>query len=102
MDPRQQLQELATRLESQATLIINLQGQLLALSNAASTNASVRLRPALLDPAKFDGKAYHFDTWLPAIKAKLRVDGAALGDSIAQFYYVYDRLESTVQSIILL
>jgi hypothetical protein len=101
MDPRQQLQELAARLESQAAVITNLQSQLLALSSAAAVNASIRPRPALPDPAKFDGKAYHFDTWLPAIKAKLRVDGAALGDSIAQFYYVYDRLESTVQSIVL-
>lgn len=69
----------------------------MALSNAPA----VRPRSALPDPTKFDGKAYHFDTWLPAIKAKLRVDGAALGDSITQFYYVYDRLESTVQSIVL-
>jgi hypothetical protein len=96
MDPRQQLQELASRLASQEAVISTLQAQLLALSNT-----SVRPRPALPDPAKFDGKAYHFDTWLPSIKAKLRVDGAALGDSIAQFYYVYDRLESTVQSIVL-
>jgi len=29
-----------------------------------------------------------FDTWLPSIRAKLRVDGAAIGDSVAQFYYV--------------
>jgi len=98
MDPRQQLQELATRLESQSTIIMQLQAQLLALSTAPT---SARPRPALPDPAKFDGKAYHFDTWLPAIKAKIRVDGAALGDSIAQFYYVYDRLDSTVQSIVL-
>ena len=55
----------------------------------------------MLDPTKFDGKAYYFNTWLLAIKAKIRVDGAALGDSIAQFYYVYDRLEPTVQSIVL-
>ena len=38
------------------------------------------------------------------MKAKLRVDGTtgALGDSIAQFYYVYDRLESNVQAQVLL
>ena len=93
MDPRQQLQELAARLESQSAIIIQLQAQLLALSTAPT---SARPRPALPDPAKFDGKAYRFDTWLPAIKAKLRVDRAALGNSIAQFYYVYDRLELTV------
>jgi len=100
MDPRQQLQELAARLESQSTIIMSLQAQLSALSNTSAPTPA-RPRPALPDPAKFDGKAYHFDTWLPAIKAKIRVDGAALGDSIAQFYYVYDRLESTVQSIVL-
>ena len=77
---------------------MQLQAQLLALLTAPTSTC---LSPALLDPAKFDSKAYHFDTWLPAIKAKIRVDGAALGDSIAQFYYVYDRLESTVQSIVL-
>ena len=57
---------------------------------------STRLRPALLDFAKFDGKAYYFDMWLLAIKAKIRVDGAALRDSIAQFYYIYNRLEFIV------
>jgi hypothetical protein len=98
MDPRQQLQELASRLASQEAVISTLQAQLLALSN---TSVQPRPRPVLPDPAKFDGKAYHFDTWLPSIKAKLRVDGTALGDSIAQFYYVYDRLESTVQSTVL-
>jgi len=35
------------------------------------------------------------------IKAKLRVDGAAIGDSIAQFYYVYFALESKVQAMVL-
>ena len=95
MDPRQQLQELAARLESQSTIIMSLQAQLSALSNTSAPTPA-RPRPALPDPAKFDGKVYYFDIWLLAIKAKLRVDGAALGDSIAQFYYVYDRLESTV------
>ena len=98
MDPRQQLQELAARLESQSAIIIQLQAQLLALSTALT---SARPRLALLDPIKFDSKAYCFDTWLPAIKAKLRVNRAALGDLIAQFYYVYNRLELIVQSIVL-
>jgi len=72
---------------------MQLQAQLLALSTAPT---SARPKPALLDPAKFDSKAYHFNTWLLAIKAKIRVDGAALSDLIAQFYYVYDRLELIV------
>jgi hypothetical protein len=44
---------------------------------------------------------YKFDTWLPSIKAKLRINGPAIGDSIAQFYYVYLNLESSVQLIVL-
>jgi len=50
---------------------MQLQAQLLALLTAPTSTC---LSPALLDPAKFDSKAYHFDTWLPAIKAKLQVD----------------------------
>ncbi|KAH6695982.1 hypothetical protein BKA61DRAFT_254250 [Leptodontidium sp. MPI-SDFR-AT-0119] len=91
--PVQQLQQLTEQ-------VANLQIQVEALQ---ATRTS-RPKPILPDPAKFDGKAYHFDTWLLAIKAKLRVDGlsGALGDSVAQFYYVYDRLESQVQSQVLL
>jgi len=90
------VQQLATLQEQ----VANLQAQLAALQNAARSS---RPKPILPDPVKFDGKAYHFDTWLPSIMAKLRVDGTsgALGDSIAQFYYVYDRLESNVQSQVL-
>jgi len=36
-----------------------------------------------------------------ALKAKLSVDGSAIGDSTAQFYYVYLNLESSVQSMVL-
>ncbi|KAN0079577.1 hypothetical protein V8E54_004791 [Elaphomyces granulatus] len=39
------------------------------------------------------GHTLKFDTWLPTIKAKLRVDGEAIGDSVAQFYS-----ESTIDS----
>jgi len=60
-----------------------------------------RPKPVLPDPEKFDGKAYKFDTWLPSIKAKLRVDGEAIGNAVAQFYYVYLNLESHVQAMVL-
>lgn len=53
------------------------------------------------DPEKFSGNAATFDTWLPAIRAKLAVDGDAIGNSTAQFYYVYLNLESSVQAIVL-
>jgi|HubBroStandDraft_4_1064222.scaffolds.fasta_scaffold144995_1 hypothetical protein len=58
-------------------------------------------KPSLPDPEKFNGQSYKFDTWLPSIKAKLRVDGEAIGDSVAQFYYVYLNLESHIQAMVL-
>ena len=38
---------------------------------------------------------------MPAIEAKLSVDGEAIGTATAQFYYVYLNLESNVQSLVL-
>ena len=60
-----------------------------------------RPKPSLPDPEKFNGQPYKFDTWLPSIKAKLHVDGEAIGEAVAQFYYVYLNLESHVQAMVL-
>jgi hypothetical protein len=68
------------------------------LLRAAKTS---RPKASLPDPEKFNGQSYKFDTWLSSIKAKLRVDGDAISDSTAQFYYVYLNLESHVQAIVL-
>lgn len=86
--------------------IADLQAQVAQLSSENQFLRSLlttpsRPKPSLPDPAKFDGKSYKFDTWLPAIKAKLRVDNAAIGDSIAQFYYVYLNLDSIAQAMVL-
>lgn len=64
---------------------------------------SIKPKPksSLPDPEKFSGQPHKFDTWLPSIKAKLRVDGEAIGDSVAQFYYVYLNLESHIQAMVL-
>ena len=75
--------------------LASTQAQLTA-STAKSSQKS-----KLPDPEKFAGSTYRFDTWLPSIKAKLSVDGSAIGDSTAQFYYVYLNLESSVQSMVL-
>ena len=64
-------------------------------------NQQSKPKPSLPDPDKFSGQPYKYDTWLPSIKAKLRVDGAAIGDSVAQFYYVYLNLDSHVQAMVL-
>jgi hypothetical protein len=77
-------------------------------SNFFETNLKINNRKRkqnrnrnLPDPEKFSGQSYKFDTWLPSIKAKLRIDSEAIGDSIAQFYYVYLNLDSQVQAMVL-
>ena len=52
-----------------------------------------QLKLALLNLAKFDSKVYYFNMWLLAIKAKIRVNKAILGNLIAQFYYIYNWLK---------
>jgi hypothetical protein len=71
------------------------------LQSIISTKASTKPKASLPDPEKFNGQAHKFDTWLLSIKAKLQVEGTAIGDAIAQFYYVYLNLESHVQAMIL-
>ena len=65
-------------------------------SEIATLRAKNIQKSKLPDPEKFAGLIYKLDTWLPLIKAKLRIDGPAIGDSIAQFYYIYLNLESSV------
>lgn len=80
-------------IERQRTVIQVLEAQL--------ARPHSRPKPVLPNPDKFTGSAQKYDTWLPSIKAKLRVDADAIGDSIAQFYYVYLNLESSVQAMVL-
>jgi hypothetical protein len=79
--------------------ITTLQAELQELRNELLRRG--KPRSSLPDPEKFNGQSYKFDTWLPSIKAKLRVDGEAIGDSIAQFYYIYLNLDSHVQAMVL-
>ena len=78
--------------------ILTLRAQ---LAMATTPQQPRRPRTVLPDPEKFAGSTYKFDTWLPSIRAKLRVDGEAIGDAVAQFYYVYLNLDSSVQSMVL-
>lgn len=75
--------------------------EIVFLRNVISTRQPAKPKPSLPDPEKFTGQAHKFDTWLPSIRAKLRVDGAAIGDDTAQFYYVYLNLDSHVQAMVL-
>ena len=65
-----------------------------------STNPR-RPKPNLPNPEKFNGKIYKFDIWFLVIRAKLRINGPAIGNSTAQFYYIYGNLENNIQIIIL-
>ena len=93
MDPQQAFESLQNQ-------ITHLQAEIQFLRSTISTTPS-RPKPSLPDPEKFNGHSQKFDTWLPSIKAKLRVNGAAIGETIAQFYYVYLNLDSSVQAMVL-
>jgi hypothetical protein len=70
----QQLNQLSNKVAAQ-------QEQIEALQQALTSRTS-RAKPVFPNPVKFDNKPYHFDTWLPSIKAKLRVDTKVLGDTV--------------------
>jgi hypothetical protein len=65
------------------------------------SNLKTKPKASLPDPEKFTGNSYKFDTWLPSIKAKLRIDSDAIGDATALFYYVYLNLDSQTQAMVL-
>lgn len=70
------------------------------LRNIIDNKPARRPKPCLPDPDKFSGAPFTWDTWLPSIQAKLRIDGAAIGGPEAQFFYLYGRLEGKVQSLV--
>lgn len=97
-----QLTQLRTEFEAAIQTLRNenqfIKNQLDQYTQSAKPN---RPKPSLPKPEKFSGQSLKFDTWLPAIKSKLRIDGAAIGDASAQFYYVYLNLDSSVQAMVL-
>ena len=72
-----------------------------ALHTVVPTSSQPRPRMRLPDPPKFDGKQHRHRIWQPQMKAKLEVDGEAIGNDMAKFFYTYDRLEPTVQAMVL-
>ena len=90
----------ATLAELQAELKCQ-RDEITFLRSIISTQTFARPKASLPDPEKFNGQVYKLDTWLPAIRAKLQVDGQAIGDAITQFYYVYLNLDSNIQAIVL-
>jgi len=62
---------------------------------------TTRPRQVLPEPDRFSGRAKDWDAWALAMKAKLKVDGHAIGDENAQFYFVYSSLDTNIQSMVL-
>ena len=62
---------------------------------------TMKARQVLLEPDHFMGRTKDWDTWSMTIRAKLQIDGDAIGGSEAQFYYVYSSLGAKVQGLVL-
>lgn len=102
MDSQQQLRaelsaEFAATIETLRGEIRSLQAQV----QQPPAPQARRPKSSLPDPEKFTGQSVKYDTWDAAIRAKLAIDGPAIGDSTAQFYYVYLNLASQVQAMVL-
>ena len=76
--------------------INNLKVEIVSLKSRAAPVPRHRLD----HPEPLDGPL-RWDTWLPLMKAKLRIDAEAIGSKEAQFFYVYGNLESKVQALVL-
>ena len=69
--------------------------------NRTTSINSRRPKPNLPDLKKFNNKTYKFNTWLLAIRAKLRINNPAISNSTAQFYYIYGNLKNNIQVMVL-
>jgi hypothetical protein len=74
-----QINALTSRLDSALSTIGGLESTIQNLRDQNRTR-TIQRKPYLPNVDKFDGILYYFDTWLPLIKAKLLINGEALGD----------------------
>ena len=75
---------LCTELSAEfAARILALEQENRSLVDIVTCGPTSQLKPVLPDPEKFTRKFYKYDTWLIAIKAKLRIDSVAIGDDLA-------------------
>jgi hypothetical protein len=95
MDPLQALRNEFGR------TIQELRAEIATLRAKPTPSHTRRPKPSLPDPEKFTGQSLKYETWDAAIKAKLRIDGQAIGDATAQFYYVYLNLDNKTQALVL-
>lgn len=79
-------------------MIDDLQRQVRELQE---TNQRSKPRQVLPTPERFEGRARDWETWSLSMRAKLRIDGTAIGDGAAQLHYVYASLDIKVQGLVL-
>lgn len=105
MDSQGQQWATANQREGQLLAMIEeLRTQVQALQQqmAITTPAPApRTRQVLPAPDRFTGRTKDWDTWAMGMRAKLQIDGDAIGSSEAQLYYVYNSLGPKVQGLVL-
>jgi hypothetical protein len=107
MDPQGQQwatanQATANQREGQLLAMLEeLRTQVQALQQRTVIVPATRTRQVLPEPDRFTGRTKDWDTWSMTMRAKLRIDGDAIGSSEAQLYYVYSSLGAKVQSLVL-
>ncbi|KAK1973162.1 hypothetical protein LZ30DRAFT_744293 [Colletotrichum cereale] len=81
--------------------LVNMFDSLQQQINELKAQQTTRPRQVLPPCTRFNGRSNDWDTWILAMKAKLKVDGLAIGGSDSQLYYVYSSLDSNVQAMVL-
>ena len=91
-----------------ATSASSREAQLLAMVEELRTQVqelrqqrAPKTRQVLPETDRFTGRTKEWDTWSMTMRAKLRIDGEAIGDNEAQFFYVYSSLNAKVQALVL-
>ncbi|CCC06007.1 hypothetical protein SMACR_00223 [Sordaria macrospora] len=88
-------QNASERQQQFAVAIQTLIGEIGRLQTTAG--GSSQPKPVLPHLDKFTGDKKELDTWIYTAEAKLHVDGHAIGDLEAQFYYLYSSLSPAVR-----
>jgi hypothetical protein len=96
----QSIQWAATANQQEAQLLAMMQELRMQVQELQQQRAT-RVRQVLPEPDHFTGRTRDWDTWSMTIRAKLRIDGDAIGSNEAQFYYVYSSLGARVQGLVL-
>ncbi|CAJ2513846.1 Uu.00g019650.m01.CDS01 [Anthostomella pinea] len=79
--------------------LVQLRAEFDSTVRALVNTSRPRPVPVIPDPALLGGPS-HFKVWLLSLEGKLSIDGDALGTPEARAYYVFSRLEPTLQEVV--